>query len=90
MLLIAPCFFKTRGIKLKSVHPAFDTQTRTWFCIVPDSARTIEAPSLADLQALIGADVTIIGYHPVGTATKLEIRPPRGNYFGRRAAAEAS
>jgi hypothetical protein len=40
-------------------------------------------------QALLGADVAIIGYHPVGTATKLEIRPPRGNYFGRRAAAEA-
>lgn len=74
---------------MKSVHPAFDTQTRTWFCTVPDSARAIEAPSLAELQTLLGPDVTIIGYHPVGTVPKLEIRPVRGNYFGRRAAAEA-
>lgn len=76
---------------MKTVHPAFDTQTRTWFCIAPasDPPRMIEAPSLADLQALLGADVEIIGYRPVGTAEKLEIRPARGNYFGRRAAAEA-
>lgn len=49
----------------RSVHPAFDPSTQTWFTVEP--GLRAEAPSLEQLQRRLGEDVVITGYFPLGT-----------------------
>jgi hypothetical protein len=62
----------------RSVHPAFDPKTATWF--VRHRGRDLEAPALAGLQAMLPG-VVIVGYFPIGTAAPPIVRraadPPK-------------